>query len=90
MRDLACVPVQHIREEQDGPLAGREELKDGEEGERDALAPGIERFRVVRRLGQPAVREGFQPGGLGASSRKGTAWTGTAYICLLIQKTRSH
>jgi len=56
-------------------LARWEELKNGEEGERDALAPAIMRFRVLR-LGQPAVREGLKPGGLGASFRKGTAWIG--------------
>ena len=46
------MPIQHIAEQQDGPLTGREQLQDGEEGERDAFMSAIACRRVLRRLGQ--------------------------------------
>src|ERR1700737_2839116 len=74
MRNFACAPVQDIREEQDGPLTGREQLKDGEEGQRNAFASAVAGFRVVCHLGQPEVWEGLKPGRLGKSLRDGSEW----------------
>ena len=50
MRNFARAPVQYIREEQDGPLTRREQLKNGEEGERNAFTSAVAGFRVVCRL----------------------------------------
>src|SRR6266699_1916146 len=63
------MPIQHIAEQQDGPLTGREQLQDGKEGERDTFVSAIACRRVLRRLGQPAVRERLKPCGLGPSCR---------------------
>src|SRR5260370_40656595 len=72
MCDLTCSPVQHIREEQDGPLARWEELESGEEGQRDALVSGIAGFRFLRRLSQPGVRERLTPERFGTPGRNRT------------------
>src|SRR5579864_3430712 len=63
------MPIQHIAEQQDGPLTGREQLQDGEEGERDTFVSAITCCRVLCRLGQPAVGERLKPGGLSPGCR---------------------
>src|SRR6266852_3944155 len=74
MRNFARAPVQYIREEQDGSLTGREQLKDGEEGERNAFASAYAGFSVLCCLSQPGVRIGLKPDRLGRSWCNGGEW----------------
>jgi hypothetical protein len=59
--NLACTPIQHVREQQDGPLARGEQLKGGEESQRNTLLSAIAGFRILRRLGQPTRRKRLKP-----------------------------
>src|SRR5256885_16384711 len=71
MRNFARAPVQHIREEQDGSLTGREQLENREEGERNAFASAYAGFRGVCCPSQPVIRERLKPEWLGRSWRNG-------------------
>jgi hypothetical protein len=61
VRDLAGTPAQHVAQQQGGPLARREVLQRGDEGQPGALAGHDHVGRVAGILGPGGVREGLQP-----------------------------